>query len=105
VFTASGLTSVSELAGIVGFNEHQYAVLWTALAIEKRGGPALDVLPDPQMRFGVIWNFLPIDDELIARLMELESSQKVINLRTVAKNHLAKVLIEFTAMKKVEGSG
>lgn len=105
VFTANGLTTVAELAGVVGFNDRQYALLWASLGVESRGGPALDVVPDAQMRFGVIWNFLPLDDDLIARLMELESSQKVINLRTVAKNHLAKVLIEFAASKKSGGAG
>jgi len=37
---------------------------------------------------------LPIEDDVIARVMGLESAQKVINLRMVAKNHLAKALIE-----------
>ena len=50
---------MAELAGIVGFNDQQYSILWASLGVEKRGGPPLDVVPDAPMRFGVIWNFLP----------------------------------------------
>lgn len=42
----------------------------------------------------MIWNLLPIADELIAKIMSLESAQKVINLRLVARNHLAKALMD-----------
>jgi hypothetical protein len=42
----------------------------------------------------VIWNLLPLDDGVIAKIMGLESGQKVINLRMVAKNHLCKALVD-----------
>jgi hypothetical protein len=53
------------------------------------------------MRFAIVWKHLPLDDDLIARVMGLESSQKVINLRMVAKTHLAKTL----AAKKIGAGG
>jgi len=92
VFTALGCTTVAEIANLVAFNDQQYSLLWGELGIERGGGPALEALPDAAMRFGVVWSWLPLEDDLIARVMGLESSQKVINLRLVAKNHLAKVL-------------
>lgn len=100
VFTANGLTTVSEIAALLGFDDAQYSYLWGTLAIEAQGGPPLAALPDPVQRFGVIWSLLPVDDEVIAGLMALESSQKVINLRTVAKNHLARILLAGTDVKK-----
>ncbi len=42
----------------------------------------------------MIWKLLPIEDHVIAKAMGLESAQKVINLRLVARNHLAKVLLD-----------
>ena len=48
----------------------------------------------------MIWNLLPLDDIVIARVLGLESTEKVINLRMVAKNHLAKVLIDPGIPKK-----
>ena len=42
----------------------------------------------------MIWNFLPLEDVLIAKIMELDGAQKVINLRMVARTHLAKTLVD-----------
>jgi hypothetical protein len=52
----------------------------------------------------VIWNLLPLEDGLIAKVMELESAQKVINLRMVARTHLAKTLIDSGIPEKRGGS-
>lgn len=94
VFTANGIATITEFAALIGFSEPHYTVLWRELNIAARGGPPLDAIPDPLLRFATIWNLLPLEDEVIARLMGLESGQKVINLRMVAKNHLAKALLE-----------
>lgn len=92
VFTANGFTTVAEIGALIGFTGEQYNVLWTELAIEAHGGPALASIPGAAERFAVVWNYLPLEDSLIARLMSLDSAQKVVNLRMVAKTHLAKVL-------------
>jgi hypothetical protein len=91
VFTANGFTTQSEIASLLGFSEAYWKLLWSALGI----GAKLESIEGSAARLAMIWRFLPLEDELIARLMELESPQKVINLRMVAKNHLAKVLVNF----------
>jgi len=93
VFIANGIASVAEIESILAFKEEQYAVLWSGLQVEARGGPPLASMGDPHSRFAVIWDLLPLEDELIAAVMGLDSGQKVINLRMVAKNHLAKILV------------
>jgi hypothetical protein len=92
VFASAGIASVTEIESLIAFKEEQYVILWRRLDVEGRGGPPLDSVDDPHRRFAVIWEHLPLEDELIAALMGLDSGQKVINLRMVAKNHLAKVL-------------
>ena len=94
VFTANGITTMAEIDGLIGFTPQQYAVLWRELEVQKKGGPALEAVMDPKLRFAVIWNLLPLEDGLIAKIMELEGAQKVINLRMVARTHLAKALID-----------
>jgi hypothetical protein len=94
VFTANGIATVAEIEAIIGFTPQQYSLLWRELDIRAKGGPALEAVMDPRHRFAVIWNLLPLEDGIIAKLMELEGAQKVINLRMVARTHLAKTLID-----------
>ncbi|HLW75757.1 MAG TPA: sigma factor [Bryobacteraceae bacterium] len=94
VFTTCGVASVDEIEALIAFKEEQYALLWRKLEVEAHGGPPLASLADAHGRFAVIWDLLPLEDEVIAAAMGLDSGQKVINLRMVAKNHLAKVLSE-----------
>jgi hypothetical protein len=92
VFTSAGIASREEIESLIAFKPEHYALLWSRLEVEAQGGPPLESVGDPRGRFAVIWDFLPLDDELIAAVMGLDSGQKVINLRMVAKNHLAKAL-------------
>lgn len=94
VFTSNGIATVAEIDGLIGFTAQQYAVLWRELDVQAKGGPALEAVMDPKLRFAVIWNLLPLEDGLIAKIMELDGAQKVINLRMVARTHLAKALID-----------
>jgi hypothetical protein len=94
VFAAAGIASVSEIESLIAFKYEQYALLWSKLDVEGRGGPALESVDDPHGRFAVIWDLLPLEDGVIAAVMGLDSGQKVINLRMVAKNHLARVLAD-----------
>ncbi|HLX45555.1 MAG TPA: hypothetical protein VKR43_19050 [Bryobacteraceae bacterium] len=94
VFTSNGIATVAEMEDLIGLTEPHYALLWVELQVVARGGPPLDALPDPHLKFAVIWNLLPLDDGVIAKIMGLESGQKVINLRMVAKNHLCKALVD-----------
>ena len=82
------------MEALIGFTSQQYMVLWRELDVQRKGGPALDAVMDPKLRFAVIWNFLPLEDGIIAKVMELDGAQKVINLRMVARTHLAKTLID-----------
>lgn len=81
VFAACGVATVEEIEALIGFSEAQYAMVEQELR-----------LAPSTRRFAAVWNALPLEDGLIARLMGLDSGQKVINLRMVAKNHLAKSL-------------
>ncbi len=101
LFVINGATTVAEIATLIGFSADQFAALWRELQIEPKGGPPLDAVPDPRLRFAILWPLLPLEDELIARVMGLDSGQKVINLRMVANNHLAKAL----AAKKIGAGG
>ena len=84
VFAVCGVATVAEIESLLGLSDDQYTILWRELH--------LDCPPEPRLRFAVVWNALPLDDLLIARVMGLDSGQKVINLRMVAKNHLARAL-------------
>jgi hypothetical protein len=92
VFPSAGIASINEIESLVAFKQEQYALLWSRLEVEAHGGPPLASVSDPHERFAVIWDRLPLEDEVIAAVMGLDSGQKVINLRMVAKNHLAKAL-------------
>jgi hypothetical protein len=92
VFTMNGIATIGEIAALVGLSDLQYVILWRELSVVAAGGPPLEAVPDSKLRFAVIWNLLPLEDGTIARVMGLESGQKVINLRMVAKTHLAKAL-------------
>jgi hypothetical protein len=94
VFTANGIATVAEMEVLIGFTPQQYAILWRELDVRGKGGPALDAVMDPKLRFAVIWNLLPLEDGVIAKIMELDGAQKVINLRMVARTHLAKALVD-----------
>jgi Sigma-70 region 2 len=94
VFTANGIATMAEMEAVLGFGDEHYALLWRELDVAARGGPRLETVSDPHVRFAVIWKLLPIEDHVIAKAMGLESAQKVINLRLVARNHLAKVLVD-----------
>ena len=104
VFTANGIASVAEMEALIGFTPQQYAVLWRELQVQAKGGPALEAMLDPKLRFAVIWNLLPLEDGVIAKIMELEGAQKVINLRMVARTHLAKALIDAGIPEKRGGA-
>jgi Sigma-70 region 2 len=94
VFTSNGIATVAQVQELIGFTDEHYGILWVDLRVVERGGPPLNTITDTRVKFAVIWNLLPLDDVVIARVLGLESTQKVINLRMVAKNHLAKVLVE-----------
>jgi hypothetical protein len=94
VFTSNGIATVAEIESLIGFTPQQYQLLWRELDVRGKGGPALEAVMDSRLRFAVIWNLLPLEDGLIAKLMELDGAQKVINLRMVARTHLAKTLID-----------
>ena len=98
VFTANGIATIRDIAELLALSPDHYTLLWQELRIDQ---PPIDAVPDPLMRFAIVWKHLPLDDDLIARVMGLESSQKVINLRMVAKTHLAKTL----AAKKIGAGG
>ncbi len=104
VFAANGIATVREMEDLIGLTEPQYTLLWGELQVVTRGGPALEAIPDTHLKFAVIWNLLPLDDVVIAKLMGLDSGQKVINLRMVAKNHLCKALVETGIPQKRGGS-
>jgi hypothetical protein len=92
LFVNNGVATIAEIAALVGLNADQYATLWRELQMEQQGEPPLEAVPDARLRFAMIWPRLPLEDDVIARVMGLASGQKVINLRMVAKNHLAKAL-------------
>jgi hypothetical protein len=104
VFTENGIATVAEIEALIGFTPQQYALLWKELDVRGNGGPALDAVMDPKLRFAVIWNMLPLEDGLIAKIMELDGAQKVINLRMVARTHLAKALIDAGIPEKRGGA-
>ena len=104
VFTANGIATVAEMESLIGFTPQQYAVLWRELDVRAKGGPALEAVMDGRLRFAVIWNLLPLEDGVIAKIMELDGAQKVINLRMVARTHLAKTLIDSGIPEKRGGA-
>lgn len=92
LFVKNGAATATEIGAMIGFSADQFATLWRELQIEAKGGPPLEAVPDAKLRFAIVWNYLPLEDRVIARVMGLATGQMVINLRNTAKDLLARML-------------
>jgi hypothetical protein len=93
VFPENGIASFAEIGSAVALEDREYEVVWSGLNVESQGAAAAE-------RFRLLWEWLPLRDLLIARLLECEV-QQVINLRRLARDRLADRLAP--RMKRIRG--
>ena len=97
VLTSNGIATIKEIEALIAFTNDQYARLWRDLALRTA--------PNPGERFAAIWKEMPLDDDVIARVLDLSDSQKVINLRNEARKKLVTVLGDTGIPEKTHGHG
>ncbi len=86
VFPNNGIAGIVEIGRSLAISNEQFALLTRELA--------LDEAPSYDEKFALLWNRLPLNDKLIARLLDA-TPQQVINLRKVARERLGKQMKNF----------
>ena len=86
VFPHNGIASIREIGRALAISSEQFSLLSKELALQ--GGSAYDE------KFAMLWNQLPLNDKLIARLLAA-TPQQVINLRKVARERLGRQMKNF----------
>jgi hypothetical protein len=91
---AFGIATIADVAKALELSDSQLAALWEALPLDE---PALSFIrgePDNIAKFAVVWNYLPLQDALIGKLLGL-TPQQVINQRMLARRVLSRELSGF----------
>lgn len=91
VFVELGVVRIPEIGAALGLNEGQYLAAWDALPLSPEHRAQVATVRTPEQKFGLLWNYLPLGDSLIAQLLGIQQ-QHVINRRTIALRELARVL-------------
>jgi len=86
VFPHNGIAGVVEIGRSLAISKEQFELLSKELALQ--GGSTYDE------KFAMLWNRLPLNDKLIARLLAA-TPQQVINLRKVARERLGRQMKNF----------
>jgi hypothetical protein len=94
VFPWHGIASISDIGQSLALTAEQYERLWTALPLDETVHRQAKALRTPEEKFALVWKFLPLEDMLIAQLLNA-NRQQVINLRRVARDRLQQQLHAF----------
>jgi hypothetical protein len=86
VFPHNGIAGIREIGRSLAISSEQFDLLSRELALD--GGSTYDE------KFAMLWNRLPLNDKLIARLLAA-TPQQVINLRKVARERLGRQMKNF----------
>lgn len=86
MFRVATLRRISEALSL---SDEHFARLWPQLGEEARR--KAEGLENSIERFALLWSFLPIEDKIIAAMLDV-NRQRVINLRRKARGHLSRSL-------------
>ncbi|MEP7337584.1 MAG: hypothetical protein ABI977_07545 [Acidobacteriota bacterium] len=93
IFWLYGVASVRRIGATLGLSDEQFARAWAEYETIKEQAERLTGYDE---KFALLWRYLPLNDQTIARLIGTER-QKVINLRKAAGDRLARRLAMFQA--------
>ena len=82
---------IREIGSPIDLLDCHYETLWATLPLDADARVLALSLRCGDKKFAVLWAYLPLEDNLIARLLEVKR-QKVINLRASARELLARRL-------------
>ena len=91
IFTWHGIAGLVEIGRAVNLSDEQFDRAWEQLPLDETTRSEYQVLHGRDEKFAALFRHLPVDDLLIARLIDGER-QQVINLRRLARDKLARLL-------------
>jgi hypothetical protein len=94
IFWLYGVASVKRIGAVLQLSDEHLARIWDDPALDEKAREQAARLNGYDEKFALLWRFLPLNDQTIARLIGTER-QKVINLRKAAGDRLARRLAAF----------
>lgn len=94
IFWLYGVASVRRIGLTLSLSEEQFARAWNDPTMKEKVCEQAALLIGYDEKFALLWRYLPLNDQTIARLIGTER-QKVINLRKSAGDRLARRLVAF----------
>lgn len=94
IFWLYGVASVRRIGLTLSLSEEQFARAWNDPTMAENVCEQAALLIGYDEKFALLWRYLPLKDQAIARLIGTER-QKVINLRKSAGDRLARRLAAF----------
>jgi hypothetical protein len=91
VFPWHGIASIRDIGSALHLTEAQYECLWLKLSMDDALRLEAGALCTPEEKFALLWNFLPLEDQLIAQLLGA-TQQQVINLRRLARDRMVRLM-------------
>jgi DNA-directed RNA polymerase specialized sigma24 family protein len=91
VFPLHGVATIAEIGQALKLNARQFDIVWSLVELTPDDRGRLAELADGDAQFATLWNYLPLDDMTIGRVLGLER-QQVINRRMLALRDLARAL-------------
>jgi Sigma-70 region 2 len=91
VFVIHGVASVRAIGDAVALDDGQYRIAYDEIALDDGDRAESAVAREPHQHFVVLWNYLPLADALIGRMLGL-AQQQVINRRLLAVRELARAM-------------
>jgi hypothetical protein len=91
IFPWHGVASLRDIGLALALTTAQYEQLWEALQLDEATRQYAYSQQSVDIRFAILWNFLPLEDLLIASLLGA-TRQQIINLRRLARDRLARQL-------------
>lgn len=87
LFQDYGIATMEEIGAILQLSDESFARIWAELGEEAH--PRAELQKSYDEKFALLWQHLPLNDNIIARMLGTER-QKVINLRRFARARIAK---------------
>jgi hypothetical protein len=91
VFMAYGANSIRRIGATMRLTDEQFAWLWRELLPDDEARRRAESLTNYYEKFALLWQYWPLEDQVIARMLNKER-QQVISLRAKARKKLAKGL-------------
>ncbi len=91
LFAWKGIAGIEQIGEVLNITDEQFARVWAGLPLNEETRAQVQTTTDYQIKFAVLYGYIPLEDLLIANLLG-GARQQVINLRKGARKKLAKFL-------------